>query len=92
MSFIAKAFSEADGTPSSTRISLAILLLFTMTLISIAFYLSVPKLPEVPASLSDLIKFLFGAGTARVAVGPVADAIKSYVNRSSDAAPPKNIA
>lgn len=74
MNFVQRGLCEADGSPSSTRINLLLLLLFTMALIAWAAYMA-GKLPEVPPSLADLIKFLFGAATAKVALGSAADLV-----------------
>lgn len=83
MNFLKKAFSEQDGTPSSNRVMLAILLLFTMNMIAVAFYMS-GKLPEIPASLLELIKWLFAflaggvwMGKVKDGAAQVADAIKT---------------
>lgn len=81
MGFLQRGLCEADGSPSSTRINLLLLLVFTMGLIAWAAYMA-GHLPEVPPSLADLIKFLFGAATAKVALGAAADlvaALKSPV-------------
>lgn len=70
MNWIKKAFSEADGTPSSQRIMAAILLIFTLNLLACGFYVS-GRLPDIPESLSDLIKWLFTAIITGVGVGKI---------------------
>jgi hypothetical protein len=74
MKFMRLALSESNGEPSSTRINLLILLMFTMALISVATFYS-QKLPDIPASLADLIKFLFGCATAKTALSSVSDLV-----------------
>lgn len=81
MTFIQRALCESDGTPSSTRINLLILLVFTLNLIAAAFWCA-GKLPEVPESLANLIKFLFGAATTKVSIGAIADIGKAFAGRS----------
>lgn len=75
--FLTRSLCEADGSPSSTRVNLLILLVFTLGLIAVAFYVS-GKLPEIPESLADLIKFLFGAATAKVSLSSFVDLVAAF--------------
>mgnify|MGYP000902546331 CR=1 FL=1 len=70
MNWIKKALSEADGAPSSQRLMAIILLIFTMNLLACGFY-AAGGLPNIPESLSDLIKWLFTAVITGVGVGKV---------------------
>lgn len=84
MKFIRRALCESNGEPSSTRINLLILLLFTMALISVATAYA-QKLPDIPASLADLIKFLFGCATAKTALSSAADLLSAVKAKPENA-------
>lgn len=76
MNWLKKALCESDGTPSSQRLMLVVLMVFTLDLLACGFYVS-GGLPEVPASLADLIKWLFTAVIAGVGFGKVRDIVGS---------------
>ncbi len=81
MDWFKLALSEPDGTPSSQRLCLFVLLVFTLNLISCAFYLC-GRLPDVPPSLADLIEWLFSFAVGGVALGKVAGAVASFGNKN----------
>jgi len=74
MSFIKRMLSEPNGDPSSQRFALIMLLIFTMNLISCAFYIE-NRLPQVPESLVSLIQWLFVAAVGGIGVGKVTAAV-----------------
>lgn len=85
MNFIQQALCESNGNPSSTRVNLLILLLFTMGLVIAAFIVG-GELPEIPESLERLIEFLFGIATSKVMIGGIADAAKAIFAKGTDEA------
>lgn len=76
MNWIKKALSEQDGTPSSQRLLLFILMIFTLDLLACGFYMA-GGLPVVPESLADLIKWLFTAIISGVGVGKITGMVQA---------------
>jgi hypothetical protein len=75
MKWLKAALSEQDGTPSSQRLVMAILLVFTLNMLACGFWTQ-EGLPNVPESLSDLLKWLFTAVVAGIGTGKVTDTFK----------------
>jgi hypothetical protein len=74
MNWLKRALSEPNGTPSSQRVFLLILLVFTLDLIACGFY-AVGRLPEIPTNLSVLLQWLFSSVVAGIGTGKIAAAL-----------------
>jgi hypothetical protein len=59
-----------------------IILVFTLNLLACSFY-ATGKLPDIPPSLSDLIKWLFTVVVAGIGTGKVASVFKKEVSNET---------
>lgn len=75
MNWLKRALSE-DGTPSSHRVCMLLLLVFILNLIACAFF-TTGALPDIPPTLADMLKWLFTVVVAGIGTGKVATAIST---------------